>query len=204
MNEELNNNYAELSGIIQEEPQFSHETRGERFYTFPVSVRRLSGTADIINVLARQTAILEEPLHKGMPVHIFGQLRSFNNKSDNGPKLMLHLFAKDISTEPMEERNDILLHGTICKQPNYRTTPMGREICDFMLAVNRKYGRSDYLPCIAWGQNARLLSTCEVGTVISLRGRMQSRNYIKLVDDTPIEKTAYEVSLIDFEAADNK
>ena len=202
MNEEPNTNYAELSGLVDAEPQFSHETRGERFYSFPVRIRRLSGTADVIQVLVRQTTILTEDLHTGQPVHVFGQLRSYNNKSGVGPKLMLHVFAKELNTQPMEDRNDILLHGTICKQPNFRTTPMGREICDFMLAVNRKYGRSDYLPCIAWGQKARLLACLDVGTVLSLRGRIQSRQYIKVINDLPVEKTAYEVSLIDFEEAE--
>lgn len=199
MNEEHETNFAELSGVVEAEPEFSHETRGERFYRFPVRIRRLSGTADSILVLVRQTVLLTENIHMGQPVHVFGQLRSYNNKSGVGPKLMLHVFARELNTEPMEERNDILLQGTICKQPNFRTTPMGREICDFMLAVNRRYGRSDYLPCIGWGKQARLLSLMEVGTVLSLRGRMQSRRYIKVIDGEPVEKIAYEVSLIDFE-----
>ena len=199
MNEELATNYAELSGVVEAEPEFSHETRGERFYRFPVRIQRLSGTADSLQVLVRECVLRAEEVHMGQRVHVFGQLRSYNNKSGVGPKLMLHVFARELNTEPMEERNDILLRGTICKQPNFRTTPMGREICDFMLAVNRRYGRSDYLPCIGWGKQARLLACMDVGTVLSLRGRMQSRQYIKVIEGKPVEKTAYEVSLIDFE-----
>lgn len=199
MAEELNQNYAEISGTLVQAPRLSHENRGERFFTFPVSVRRLSGTSDTINVISREKSLTNLNMTEGCSLHIFGQLRSFNNKHNEGAKLVISLFARDIIIEKCENRNDILLHGTICKHPTFRTTPMGREICDFMLAVNRKYGRSDYLPCIAWGTKAREVSGYEVGTVLSLRGRIQSRQYIKLIDDVPYEKTAYEVSIIDLE-----
>lgn len=204
MDEEINNNYAEISGTLTQLPRFSHENRGERFYVFPVAVKRLSGTRDTLNVIAREKLLIGLGVTEGVTLHIFGQLRSFNNKSDHGAKLVISLFARSVLMEPCEDRNDILLHGTICKQPNHRITPMGREICDFMLAVNRRYGRSDYLPCIAWGANARQVARYDIGTTIALSGRLQSRQYIKLIDDVPHEKTAYEVSVIDLEKTGQK
>lgn len=204
MDEEINNNYAEISGTLTQLPHFSHENRGERFYVFPVAVKRLSGTRDTVNVLAREKLLVGMGLTEGVSLHIFGQLRSFNNKSDQGAKLVISLFARSVIMEPCEDRNDILLHGTICKEPNHRTTPMGREICDFMLAVNRRYGRSDYLPCIAWGAKARQVARYDVGTTVALSGRLQSRQYIKRIDDVPHEKTAYEISVIDLERNEQK
>ena len=182
MDEEINNNYAEISGILTKLPYISHVNRGERFFSFPIAVRRLSGTPDIINVIAREKLLVGLGLTEGVSLHIFGQLRSFNNKSGTGAKLIISLFARSVVMEPCENRNDILLHGTICKKPNLRTTPMGREICDFMLAVNRRYGRSDYLPCISWGAKARQTAHYDVGTTVALTGRLQSRQYIKVVD----------------------
>lgn len=199
MDNAINNNFAELSGTLMALPRFSHENRGEAFFLMPVEARRLSGTTDTVNVIVREKILRPLNLFVGMNLHIFGQLRSFNNKTDVGAKLMISLFAREIGLEPCEDRNDILLHGTICKQPNLRTTPLGREISDFMLAVNRRYGRSDYLPCIAWGAKARQIARMPVGTELTISGRIQSRQYIKLIDDQPVEKTAYEVSVIEFE-----
>ncbi len=199
MDEVINHNFAELSGTLAALPLFSHENRGERFFTFPLSVRRLSGTVDTVNVIVRERQLRELFLQEGMRLHIFGQLRSFNNKSNTGAKLVISLLARDIAAESMEERNDVLLHGTICKAPNLRLTPLGREICDFMLAVNRRYNRSDYLPCIAWGQTARSIAKLPVGTRLTITGRFQSRNYVKLTDEGPVHKTAYEISVIDYE-----
>ena len=147
----INNNYAEISGTLAALPHYSHENRGERFYIMPIAVKRLSGTDDLINVIIREKLLNSLQIAEKIPLHVFGQLRSYNNKTNSGAKLVVSLFAREISTGPCENRNDILLKGTICKQPNFRTTPLGREICDFMLAVNRRYGKSDYLPCIAWG-----------------------------------------------------
>ena len=204
MDEEINNNYAEISGLLKELPCFSHENRGERFFRFSVAVRRLSGTPDIINVIAREKLLVGLGLSPNVSLHIFGQLRSFNNKSGSGAKLVVSVFARSVMMEPCENRNDILLHGTICKQPNLRITPTGREISDFMLAVNRRYGRSDYLPCIAWGAKARQIAHLDIGTTVAISGRLQSRQYIKVVDDLPQEKTAYEVSVMDFEQTGQK
>ena len=199
MDETINNNYAEISGKLLQLPQLSHENRGERFYRAVVGVQRLSGTEDILNVIIREKLLRNLELKQNDSIHIFGQLRSFNNKSGDGAKLIVSIFARDLVVEPCEECNDILLRGTICKPPTLRKTPLGREISDFMLAVNRKHGRSDYLPCIAWGQNARVIYGKPVGTSLTVSGRFQSRQYIKLENGTPVHKTAYEVSVIDFE-----
>lgn len=199
MDEAINNNYAEISGRLTALPRLSHENRGERFYTMPVAVRRLSGTEDTLNVIVREKLMSHLTLETDDRIHIFGQLRSFNNKTDSGAKLVVSIFARDLAKDNAEECNDILLRGTICKTPNLRKTPLGREICDFMLAVNRKYGRSDYLPCIAWGLKAREIAQFPVGTVLTLSGRFQSRQYVKMDGDTPIHKTAYEISVIDYE-----
>ena len=199
MDEAINNNYAEISGKLIQLPFPSHESRGEQFYKAVVAVRRLSGTDDTLNVIIREKLLHGLVLNEQDNVHIFGQLRSFNNKGGDGAKLVISLFARDIIAEPCEERNDILLRGTICKPPTLRKTPLGREISDFMLAVNRKYGRSDYLPCIAWGQNARTISVKPVGTTLTVSGRFQSRQYVKMENGISTHKTAYEVSVIDFE-----
>lgn len=198
MDNNINHNYAELSGVIAAAPQYSHENRGERFYQIPVSVRRLSGTTDTINIIVREK-LLPSVIPKDSHVHIFGQVRSFNNKTDIGAKLVISVFARELILEACEDRNDILLNGTICKQPNLRRTPLGREICDFMLAVNRKYNKSDYIPCIAWGIKAREIAQLHVGASITVSGRIQSRTYIKVINDHPVEKTAYEISVTEYE-----
>ena len=137
----INNNYAELSGVVIAAPKYSHENRGEKFYLIPVAVQRLSGTLDTINIIVREK-LLPSAISINSHVHVFGQVRSFNNKTEIGAKLVISVFARDFILEPCEDRNDILLKGTICKQPNFRRTPLGREICDFMLAINRKYNRN--------------------------------------------------------------
>lgn len=197
MDERKSNNYAELCGIIAGSPSFSHESRGEKFYTFPLETKRLSGTADVINIIARERIIQHLVPDEFTKIHVMGELRSFNNKHGEGSKLVITVFAQEIVFDNCEDINDIFLCGTICKPPNLRTTPMGRDICDFMLAVNRRYGRSDYLPCIAWGAKAKETSYWDVGTMVELSGRIQSRQYIKLIDNEPIEKTAFEVSVVD-------
>lgn len=197
MDERKSNNYAELCGVIAGTPTYSHESRGERFYTFPLETKRLSGTADVINVIARERIIQALAPDEASKIHVYGELRSFNNKRGEGSKLVITVFAQELLFDECEDMNDIALHGTICKAPNLRTTPMGRDICDFMLAVNRRYGRSDYLPCIAWGATAKEMAQWAVGTVVDLTGRIQSRQYIKLIDGEPTEKTAFEVSVVD-------
>ena len=203
MEEKRQSNYVFLRGVLAGPPRFSHDNRGVRFYTFPLEVRRLSGVADTLNVVIREDlAALVEPQAAGK-LFVRGELRSFNNKSGVGPKLIITVFARELGFDDGEDENDVELTGTICKAPNLRVTPMGREICDLMLAVNRRYGRSDYLPCIAWGARAREAGSWQVGQVVVLNGRMQSRIYTKQLETGSVEKTAYEVSVIDILPAED-
>lgn len=188
-------NYAELCGVIAGAPEYSHSSRSEKFYTFPLEVQRLSGACDRVNVIVRGSILENTQVKEAEKVCVMGELRSFNNKSGEGAKLVITVFAKELILCDGDDSNIIRLIGTLCKKPNLRTTPMGRDICDLMLAVNRKYGRSDYLPCITWGIKAREAADWDVGTTVSLEGRLQSRSYIKLIDDVPTEKTAFEVSV---------
>ena len=196
MEEIKTNNYVMLRGVLAEKPQFSHENRGESFYQFPIEIQRLSGASDVINVIARGELLKNAEINSEAMLCVSGSLRSFNSKSTTGQKLIISVFARDIWFDDGDDENSIELVGTICKNPALRVTPMGREICDLMVAVNRHYGRSDYLPCIAWGLKAREASQWEVGTVISLAGRIQSRKYTKTIGLELVEKTAYEVSII--------
>lgn len=193
------NNRAILRGTPLQPPVFSHECRDSRFYTFPLSVERSSGTEDIINVIAPEVLLQDSEIGSGDKLEISGELRSFNNKSGVGSRLVITMFAKELHSAFGEDSNSIHIRGTICKPPTHRKTPMGREICDLMIAVNRRYGRSDYLPCIAWGTKAREASLWEVGDVVVLTGRIQSRRYIKKLGDSAEEKTAFEVSVLEIE-----
>ncbi len=188
-----------LCGSVCERPQFSHESREVTFYTFPLEISRLSGNVDRLNVIVRRDILEQVEIDEGTCVSVTGELRSFNNKSDSGNKLIITIYARDIRISDDDECNQVFLIGTLCKKPNLRTTPMGRDICDLMLAVNRHYGRSDYLPCIAWGVRARAATEWDVGTVVEIVGRIQSRNYIKNLDGITLEKTAFEVSITDIE-----
>ncbi|MGN1002999.1 MAG: single-stranded DNA-binding protein [Oscillospiraceae bacterium] len=196
MEEVKASNYAFLRGVLKDIPRFSHESRGEKFYQFSLEVCRLSGVTDTINVVARSQLLDRLEVVPAAKLCVEGELRSFNNKSGVGPKLIITVFARELWFDSDEDDNVIELTGTLCKKPTLRTTPMGREICDLMLAVNRRYGRSDYLPCISWGARARESALWEVGTVVSLTGRIQSRVYTKNIDGETVEKTAYEVSVI--------
>lgn len=197
MDENISRNFAQLCGVIAAAPTFSHSGRGESFYTFPLEVARLSGATDKINIIVRDELLESVTLKEAEKICVIGELRSFNNKSGEGAKLVITVFAKEISLCDDDDMNDVHLIGTLCKKPNLRMTPMGRDICDLMLAVNRRYGRSDYLPCITWGLKAREAAEWDTGTVVSLDGRIQSRNYIKIIGGDPVEKTAYEVSVTD-------
>ena len=187
--------HAVLRGILAAAPAFSHMSRGERFFIFPVETRRLSGTADTINVIARESLLRSAEIMEAGRIQVTGELRSFNNKRGEGARLVITVFAKELGFTDGEDMNVIELAGTLCKPPNLRVTPMGRDICDLMLAVNRRCGRSDYLPCICWGRRAREYSQLQVGDRLSLTGRIQSRPYIKLIEGEPVEKVAYEVSI---------
>lgn len=193
-----------LEGIALEAPALSHENHGTRFYRFPLEVPRLSGTPDTLPVL------LPEPLldivQTEAPLRVQGQLRSFNNRSGVGNRLVLTVYAQAIQPGTGEPCNRILLSGALCKPPIFRRTPLGRSICDLMLAVSRRYGRADYLPVIAWGQLAVRAARLQVGDPLSLEGRVQSRAYRKVLEDGSIQdRVAYEVSamhLLEPESAD--
>lgn len=193
-----NNNSVEIAGEVVSGPVFDHETFGERFYKFYISAERLSGYKDIIPVIVSERLFTIDNITIGKRFRVFGQFRSFNDHSDGGNHIVLSVFSQDI--EEMEGGdlaiNSIWIDGFICKDPIYRKTPQGREIADVIIAVNRQYGKSDYIPCIAWGRNARFVSRLQVGNRIWLSGRIQSRIYNKKIsDDEVVEKTAYEVSV---------
>lgn len=196
---ETENNYAFISGTVESELTLSHEIYEEKFYTFKVKSQRLSDSFDLINVTISERLINDNlNLSYGAKLDIWGQFRSYNNFSQIGNKLLLTLFAKDISEASSEspDKNEIYLDGFICKEPVYRITPFGREITDILLAVNRIHNKSDYIPCISWGRNAKFASNLNVGDRIRISGRIQSRDYQKkLEDETEITKTAFEVSI---------
>ncbi|MGM9663148.1 MAG: single-stranded DNA-binding protein [Oscillospiraceae bacterium] len=189
-------NSVELCGVVAAEPVFSHENHGQAFFRFLLEVERLSGQADRIEVLALSSTLAATPVAEGARLRVLGQLRSYNNRSTEGRRLIISVLANVITPWEGESRNVVLLTGALCKPPILRRTPLGRSICDVMLAVNRRYGRSDYLPCIAWGQLAMQVGAMPVGERLSLEGRIQSRLYTKVVGGVAEERTAYEVSVM--------
>lgn len=189
-------NEARLVGEVSQNLEYSHEVHGESFYKMKVKSQRISENCDEIIVTVSERLITDLDLEPGTKVEILGQFRSYNNYSGEGSRLILTLFAREIEYSDKECENEIYLNGYICKPAIFRTTPFGREIADILLAVNRAYGKSDYIPCIAWGRNAKFAENLPVGTNIKVWGRMQSRNYQKKLDEeTVVEKTAYEVSI---------
>ncbi|MCR5577463.1 MAG: single-stranded DNA-binding protein [Oscillospiraceae bacterium] len=195
-------NAVRLRGTLAGTPAFSHESRGERFYTFPLQVQRLSGNSDTLNIVLRQAQLGAVEAAEREKLLITGQLRSYNNRRGAGAKLVLTVLARELLLCDGPDENLVRLTGTLCRTPNLRVTPMGRDICDLMLAVRRSYGRSDYLPCICWGQRACEAARWPVGTALRLEGRFQSRSYIKLTEEGPSERVAYEVSATEAEAAE--
>lgn len=189
-------NRAELCGVVCSQPSLSHENRGVRFYTFPLETLRLSGAADTLNIILREEMLPSLPA-AGERVRVEGELRSFNNRSGVGSRLVLTVYARELTDGGGPDENRIVLTGAICKQPSFRVTPMGREICDIILAVGRRYRRSDYIPVIAWGAQAREIACCAVGTQLSVRGRLQSRAYTKVIDGESFRRQAFEVSAAD-------
>ena len=218
----LENNYLTLVGKVTCEKEFSHEIYGEKFYRFSLSIARLSGNADIIPITISERLITDETLTEGKKLLIKGQFRSYNSFENERNKLILTVFAKDVQELPENEEqevevegedgeiakkeemtNEVVLIGFVCKKPIYRQTPFGREIADVLLAVNRAYNKSDYIPTIAWGRNARFCQNLEVGTKVKLVGRVQSRMYEKKHEDGTVEnRVAYEVSIGSLEIVD--
>ncbi len=197
---DITNNQAQVTGVIKSEFNFSHEIYGEKFYMFTLSIPRLSGTDDSVRVMVSERLLSAEEFCQGDRVDIEGQFRSYNSyENPNENKLVLTIFAKDIRhNEDIKSHNpnSLYLNGYICKEPVYRTTPFGREITDLLVAVNRSYNKSDYIPVIAWGRNARYAKTLNVGDNVRVWGRIQSRDYQKRIsEEEVVTKTAYEVSV---------
>lgn len=195
-------NEARIVGYVASDLEFSHEVHTEGFYRFIIMSNRLSENKDTVVVTISERILTGIELNVGEKIEITGQFRSYNNYSGNGSKLILTLFAKEIRIADDCEKceNEIFLNGYICKPVIYRVTPFGREIADILVAVNRAYNKSDYIPCIAWGRNAKFVNTLPVGTNIKILGRMQSRDYQKKISEEVITKTAYEVSVSKLEA----
>ncbi|HVI40830.1 MAG TPA: single-stranded DNA-binding protein [Anaerovoracaceae bacterium] len=201
----LETNNAVLIGVVLSPPTISHKSYGETFYSFSVGVDRKSGYRDVIQIIVSERLIWNLEFEPGDYVEILGQIRTYNEEQDGRNKLNVVVFAREFKRcdgdSRMEHENRINLEGFICKKPIGRISPLGREICDIMLAVNRMYNKSDYIPCIAWGRNAGYASNLSVGTKIAVTGRVQSREYRKRDTDGNITvKTAYEVSILKLES----
>jgi len=199
------NNKVFISGEIITDATFSHEVYGEGFYEMSVLVKRLSGQGDILPVTISERLISDKALKVGSKINALGQFRSYNKLVDGKSKLMLTVFVRELlESAPLKNPNNIVLCGYICKPPVYRTTPFNREIADVLIAVNRSYNKSDYIPCIAWGRNARFAKNLAVGEKIAISGRIQSREYQKRFSDEDIRVlTAYEVSISKLSAYEN-
>lgn len=199
MTDAVKTNQLLITGIVASDQEYSHDVFGEGFYKFTIETKRLSESSDFLPVIFSERLCERAKLTPGTPIEITGQIRSYNNFTDSKSRLILTIFPKDIIflDAPCEkDKNQISLNGFICRKPVFRTTPFGREICDILIAVNRAYNKSDYIPLIAWGRNARFGSKLETGDEINILGRMQSRTYQKKLDDeTVVEKTALEISV---------
>ena len=193
---EHTNNAITVRGSLQELPVFSHENHGKQFYRFILEVPRLSGTVDYLPVIAEKQILDQIDPCAGSMIAVCGQVRSHNQRTDGKRHLLIFIFAESVVAEDGEPLNDVYMEGPLCKEPVYRRTPLGREICDIMLAVPRAFRRADYLPCIAWGRTALELSSCHVRDRIRICGRLQSRVYTKLTPDGPEDRTAYEISAL--------
>ena len=211
----LENNHLVLVGKVTSDKRFSHEIYGEKFYIFDLAVPRLSGNADIIPITVSERLLSINDLQIDSKITVEGQFRSYNSYENERNKLVLTVFAKDIKFIENQEAeievskdvvsNEVTLNGYICKKPIYRQTPFGREISDLLLAVNRAYNKSDYIPCIAWGRNARFCENILVGTEVKIVGRVQSRTYEKKYEDGTVEtKVAYEVSVSSLEVVNQE
>lgn len=213
----LENNHLVLVGKVTSEKTYSHEIYGEKFYIFDLEVPRLSSAVDIIPITVSERLLTSLDLQIGKTLSVEGQFRSYNSYQNERNKLILTVFAKDIievenqeseNEENQEEKkdtvtNEVILSGYVCKKPIYRQTPFDREIADLLLAVNRAYNKSDYIPCIAWGRNARFCQVLEVGAQVKIIGRVQSRTYEKKHEDGSVEeRIAYEVSICSLEMVD--
>ena len=190
------NNQIFLRGRLAALPTLSHVNHSVEYFLLPLTARRLSGAEDRLNVIASQEQLAALSLEEGRPLTVRGEVRTFNNRSGVGSRLVVSVFARELSQEEGDDENMLSLSGTLCKPPSLRATPLGRTICDMILAINRRYGRADYLPCIAWGSLAYRCAAMKVGDRLALEGRLQSRVYTKEVDGQLQERTAFEVSVM--------
>lgn len=204
---EITNNKVKLTGTVVSEPEFSYEVYGEQFFNLFLEVKRISGVADIVPLTISERLFNLEDKCTGTVVRVSGQFRSFNKHEENKNRLVLSVFVREIErvVNDYDEENEIEIDGFVCKDPVYRKTPLGREIADILFAVNRSYGKSDYIPCIVWGRNAVYTSGLPVGTHLKLTGRIQSRGYVKMYEDgTEEQRTAYEVSVSKIDVLEGK
>lgn len=185
-----------IRGALQSLPQFSHENHGRKFFRFILEVPRLSGTVDLLPVITDEFLLSPLDPTAGEMLTVSGQIRSYNQRSEGARHLHIFVFATEICVEDGEPINDVVLEGLLCKEPNFRRTPLGRDICDAMLVIPRAFRRADYLPCILWGRTAQEISLCHTRDWIRIEGRLQSRTYTKLTEDGSIQRTAYEISAL--------
>ena len=193
---ELTANHITLRGSLFSMPQFSHENHGRRFFRFTLEVPRLSGAVDVLPVIAREDVLNAMELSDGEMLTVTGQVRSHNVREDGRRRLLIFVFANLIVCEDGKPLNDVVLEGPMCREPTYRKTPLGREICDVMLAVPRAFRRADYLPCILWGRTALECSQFHTRDILKITGRLQSRAYTKVTESGSEERTAYEISAL--------
>ncbi len=193
------NNKVVLTGKVTGAPVYSHEVFGECFYVFDMDIQRTSGIIDTVPVMVSERMCNIENIKVGNSYEIIGQFRSYNKKQESKSHLLLSVFTaemRELDEEEFVGENSVVIYGYICKEPVYRKTPLGREIADLLVAVNRVYGKSDYIPCIVWGRNARYISTLEIGKLVELKGRIQSREYFKQINEEEFEiRVAYELSV---------
>ena len=193
---EQSTNQITIRGSLVSLPEYSHENHGKRFFRFFLEVPRLSGAVDTLPVVAEEAILNAMDLSGGDMLTVYGQIRSHNQRMDGRRRLLIFIFAASIVCEDGEPINECILEGPLCREPVYRRTPLGRQICDIMLAVPRTFRRADYLPCILWGKTAQLGSHCHTRQRLQVCGRLQSRIYTKLTEDGAMEHTAYEISAL--------
>ena len=192
-------NHITLTGTLASLPEYSHQNHERRFFRFLLAVERLSGTEDLLPVLAAEDVLEQAELFEGERFTIEGQIRSFNNREPTGRRLILCVYALSMMTTDAPMQNEAVLTGTVCKPPVYRQTPLGRQITDLCLAVPRLYRRTDYIPCILWGRSAQEAASALPGSKLHVTGRLQSRDYIKVIDGESFTRTAYELSVTEAE-----
>lgn len=197
-------NQVRLRGSLLALPQFSHENHGKKFFRFTLEVARLSGAVDLLPVVAEERVLNQLDLSGGQMLTVDGQVRSHNIRENGVRHLLIFVFAVQIVCEDGEPINEVVIEGPLCKEPTYRRTPLGREICDVMLAVPRAFRRADYLPCILWVRTAYEIAQCHTRDRIRINGRLQSRIYTKLTEDGPQERTAYEISALTAEVLEDQ